>query len=295
MGQYLYNYILIMFKQIVLSCLVASAVSLPQFGSFGPGIRSGPLTPVYGDLVQTPRGLVPLSLEGFSEDVDQDGFVDPVVQTDLPAPAPVALPVNFGTPIPAAFPVSAFPGVPVAAQQVAADNVAIENTGFAPNLGQGFAARQFATAGFPNQQIALANPNLNNPGFATNLVAQQNAPIGFAAQQLRPRGFASQQVAPASFATQQGVHASFAAQQGVPGSFTAQQGVSASFAALEVAPAAFAVEQGVNSQGFQTSFADPVTAALAAQQPVNNFAGQFDGAAGGPCVNNFGASVPCAL
>merc|ERR1712038_213739 len=290
MGQYLYNYILIMFKQIVLSCLVASAVSLPQFGSFGPGIRSGPLTPVYGDLFQTPRGLVPLSLEGFSEDVDQDGFVDPVVQTDLPAPAPVALPVNFGTPIPATFPVSAFPGVPVAAQ-----NVAIENTGFAPNLGQGFAAQQFATTGFPNQQIALANPNLNNPGFATNLVAQQNAPIGFAAQQLRPRGFASQQVAPASFAAQQGVHASFAAQQGVPGSFTAQQGVSASFAALEVAPAAFAVEQGVNSQGFQTSFADPVTAALAAQQPVNNFAGQFAGAAGGPCVNNFGASVPCAL
>merc|ERR1712038_1894622 len=191
MGQYLYNYILIMFKQIVLSCLVASAVSLPQFGSFGPGIRSGPLTPVYGDLFQTPRGLVPLSLEGFSEDVDQDGFVDPVVQTDLPAPAPVALPVNFGTPIPAAFPVSAFPGVPVAAQQVAADNVAIENTGFAPNL-----------------------------------VAHQNAPLGFGAQQLRPRGFATPQVAPASFATQQVAPAAFAVEQGVN-----SQGFQTSFAA----------------------------------------------------------------
>jgi len=190
MGQYLYHYILIMFIQIVLSCLVASVPSLPQFGPLSMGIRSGPLTPVYGDLVQTPRGLVPLSLEGFSEDVDQDGFVDPVVQTDLPAPAPV----NFGSPVPAAFPVSAFPGIPVAAQQVAADNAAIANTGFAPNLGQGFAAQQFAATGFPAQQTALANPNFNSPGFATNLAVQQNAPIGFAAQQVAPASFAAKQV-----------------------------------------------------------------------------------------------------
>ena len=39
--------------------------------------QSGPLTPLVGNLVQTPRGLAPIFLEGFSEDLTQDGFVDP--------------------------------------------------------------------------------------------------------------------------------------------------------------------------------------------------------------------------
>ena len=43
------------------------------------GPQLGPLTPVFnGDLVQTPKGLRSLSLEGFSEDLDQDGYVDPI-------------------------------------------------------------------------------------------------------------------------------------------------------------------------------------------------------------------------
>lgn len=43
------------------------------------GPQSGPLTPLYnGDLVQTPKGLRSLALEGFSEDLDQDGYVDPI-------------------------------------------------------------------------------------------------------------------------------------------------------------------------------------------------------------------------
>merc|ERR1719346_278797 len=46
----------------------------------------GPLTPAYGDSVATPKGLRSLSLEGFSEDLNQDGFVAPI------APA-VAAPV----------------------------------------------------------------------------------------------------------------------------------------------------------------------------------------------------------
>ena len=44
-----------------------------------PQLVAGPLTPAFGNLVQTPRGLRPANLEGFSEDVNQDGFVDPVV------------------------------------------------------------------------------------------------------------------------------------------------------------------------------------------------------------------------
>ena len=50
-----------------------------------PQLVAGPLTPAFGNLVQTPRGLRPANLEGFSEDVNQDGFVDPVVPA-VPAP-----------------------------------------------------------------------------------------------------------------------------------------------------------------------------------------------------------------
>ena len=42
------------------------------------GSAAGPLTPLVGDLVATNRGYASLSLEGFSEDVNQDGFVDPI-------------------------------------------------------------------------------------------------------------------------------------------------------------------------------------------------------------------------
>merc|ERR1711944_205412 len=51
------------------------------------GLPAGPLTPAWGDLVATPRGARPLHLEGFSEDVNQDGFVDPIGA----AVAPVAV------------------------------------------------------------------------------------------------------------------------------------------------------------------------------------------------------------
>merc|ERR1712130_837703 len=44
------------------------------------GAASGPLTPAVGDLVATPNGYRSLALEGFSEDLNQDGFVDPIGQ-----------------------------------------------------------------------------------------------------------------------------------------------------------------------------------------------------------------------
>ena len=49
------------------------------------GSVSGPLTPLVGDLVATNRGYASLSLEGFSEDVNEVGFVDPMAHA-----APVA-------------------------------------------------------------------------------------------------------------------------------------------------------------------------------------------------------------
>ena len=57
------------------------------------GKVAGPLTPAFGDLVATNRGLRPISLEGFSEDVNADGFVDPVAQATVPVVAPVAAPI----------------------------------------------------------------------------------------------------------------------------------------------------------------------------------------------------------
>merc|ERR1711863_153990 len=58
---------------------------------------TGPLTPLVGNLVQTPKGLRPIDLEVFSEDLDQDGFVDPVVPA---APAPVVAPAPVIAPAP---------------------------------------------------------------------------------------------------------------------------------------------------------------------------------------------------
>ena len=70
---------------------VAPAGVLPYVND---GPVSGPLTPAVGDLVATPKGFRSLALEGFSEDLDQDGFVDPiapaapVVTVAAPAPWP---------------------------------------------------------------------------------------------------------------------------------------------------------------------------------------------------------------
>jgi hypothetical protein len=69
---------------------------------------AGPLTAAFGDLVATERGLRPISLEGFSEDVNQDGFVDPIAQA-VPVAAPlVAAPAPFVRTVPAPF-APAFP------------------------------------------------------------------------------------------------------------------------------------------------------------------------------------------
>ncbi len=76
---------------------------------------AGPITPAFGNLVATPRGLAPINLEGFSEDLNQDGFVDPVAQVAPVVHAPVfraapfvhAAPLAFRAPVvhaaPAAF------------------------------------------------------------------------------------------------------------------------------------------------------------------------------------------------
>jgi len=87
-----------------------AAAALAAVGSAAPaadpqllqsGLPAGPLTPAWGDGVLTPRGVRPLHLEGFSEDVNQDGFVDPIGAAVAPvavaAPVAAALPaVHYG-------------------------------------------------------------------------------------------------------------------------------------------------------------------------------------------------------
>merc|ERR1712121_422914 len=87
----------------VVSCSLAAPVAEAEADAqlllakpyINSGSASGPLTPLVGDLVATNRGYASLSLEGFSEDVNQDGFVDPIAHA---APVvPVAAPVAYHT------------------------------------------------------------------------------------------------------------------------------------------------------------------------------------------------------
>jgi len=84
------------------------------------GEPAGPLTLAFGDAVHTPKGLRSYSLEGFSEDVDQDGFVDPIGQAVVVAPA--VAPVSYTVPkvtVPVAAPVTyTVPKISVAAPAV---------------------------------------------------------------------------------------------------------------------------------------------------------------------------------
>merc|ERR1739846_140390 len=111
----------IMNSFVVFATLLASACAAPQtlVNTVNKGPQTGPLTAlVGGDLVQTPKGLRSLALEGFSEDLDQDGFVDPIAPA-VPAPivAPVPAPIVRTVPFPAA---PVFAQAPIAAAPVAA-------------------------------------------------------------------------------------------------------------------------------------------------------------------------------
>merc|ERR1712156_621888 len=81
-----------------LAAPVAEAEADPQLLLAKPyinsGSASGPLTPLVGDLVATNRGYASLSLEGFSEDVNEDGFVDPIAHAApvVAVAAPVVVP-----------------------------------------------------------------------------------------------------------------------------------------------------------------------------------------------------------
>ena len=94
---------------------MAAACAAPQtvVNTVNEGPQTGPLTPLVGGLIQTPKGFRSIDLEGFSEDLNEDGFVDPVVPAvpaPIFAPAPIAPVYNS---VPAVSPY--FPQAPIAA------------------------------------------------------------------------------------------------------------------------------------------------------------------------------------
>merc|ERR1712004_691836 len=122
---------------VVFTTLMAAACAAPQtlVQTVNEGPQTGPLTPLVGNLVATPKGLRPIELEGFSEDLNQDGFVDPIapaapapiVRQIVAAPAPiqqvVAAPAPFVRQVVAApivRQVVAAPAAPIVRQVVAA-------------------------------------------------------------------------------------------------------------------------------------------------------------------------------
>merc|ERR1712086_841180 len=95
--------------------LLAAACAAPQtvVNTVNEGPQTGPLTPLVGGLILTPKGFRSIDLEGFSEDLNEDGFVDPIVPAvpaPILAPAPIAPVYNS---IPAVSPY--FPQAPIAA------------------------------------------------------------------------------------------------------------------------------------------------------------------------------------
>merc|ERR1712080_431971 len=80
-----------------LSSLLSAGLGLPLEGIVNQGPQLGPLTPAHGDLVQTPRGLASIHLEGFSEDLNEDGYADPVVQAAAPVAVAAAAPAAVYT------------------------------------------------------------------------------------------------------------------------------------------------------------------------------------------------------
>merc|ERR1719513_460460 len=122
---------------VVLSALVSCALGAPVAEAdadaqvllakpyINSGSASGPLTPLVGDLVATNRGYASLSLEGFSEDVNEDGVVDPIAHAApvVPVAAPAVAQVKTAV-APVAYhhvaPAATVAVAPAAAYHVAA-------------------------------------------------------------------------------------------------------------------------------------------------------------------------------
>merc|ERR1712241_1403398 len=145
----------------VFSTLLAAACAAPQtvVNTVNQGPQTGPATPIIGDAVATPKGFRSLALEGFSEDLNQDGFVDPIVPAApapvvVPAPAPIA---RIAAPV-AVAPQVAFPAPVAALPQVAAPLVKAAPAPVAVAAAPHFASQPlFRAAAFPQVAAPVFN------------------------------------------------------------------------------------------------------------------------------------------
>merc|ERR1712088_385795 len=136
---------------VVLSTLLAAACAAPQHVNQGP--TTGPLTPVVGgDLVATPEGLRSIALEGFSEDLNEDGFVDPIAPA-APAPIVVPQPIFNTAPVAVAPQVAFPPPVRAFAEPIVHNVVNQAPVAVAPQL-----ATPFVRAALPQVAAPVATP-----------------------------------------------------------------------------------------------------------------------------------------
>merc|ERR1711872_144767 len=144
---------------LVVLCLSASGLALPlpeaEPSHVASGVPVGPLTPAFGDSVQTPKGLRSLALEGFSEDINQDGFVDPIGQ------AVIATPVVYAQPQVVAAPQVA----------VAAPKITVAST---PIVSAGPAAYSYSA---PVYSVGVPQVVAASPSAAPNAVAVTDAKV----------------------------------------------------------------------------------------------------------------------
>merc|ERR1712150_218214 len=145
----------------VFATLLAAACAAPQtvVNTVNQGPQTGPLTPIIGDAVATPKGFRSLALEGFSEDLNQDGFVDPIAPA---APAPVV--------VPAPAPIARIAAPVAVAPQVAAPLV---KAAAAPHFANQplFHAAAFPQVAAPVFNTAAVAPQVAAPVFNTAAVA----------------------------------------------------------------------------------------------------------------------------
>merc|ERR1711953_493389 len=125
---------------VVLAASLATALAAPADPQvlvaakpyINQGAASGPLTPAVGDLVATPNGYRSLALEGFSEDLNQDGFVDPVAQAmGVQTPAVQTTVVQYAVQTPAVQNVKVEAAPAVTAVKTVAAPVAVQHVQYA--------------------------------------------------------------------------------------------------------------------------------------------------------------------
>merc|ERR1712156_774996 len=165
-----------------LAAPVAEAEADPQLLLAKPyinsGSASGPLTPLVGDLVATNRGYASLSLEGFSEDVNEDGFVDPIAHA-APVVAVAAPVAHHVVAAPAVVPAATYAyAAPIAHHVVAAAPAEVKTVEVkaAPAVAAAVVPAAYHAVAAPAVHVATA-PVVQHVGYQVHHQVLNHAPV----------------------------------------------------------------------------------------------------------------------